>query len=666
MTTYAIPPDHPPIPTTSSSPFPTVPPPSCPMSALARTRPSSPTPTATPVPESAQSNPYAGQTFTLGTRNSKLAMVQAEIVAREIEQRWPGCQVRIYGMTTLGDNVLTQPLYTFGGKALWTKELEVCLLEGSVDAIVHCLKDIPTEFPPGCELGAVMEREDPSDALVVREGLPYTSLEELPEGSVIGTSSVRRVAQLRRMFPGFKFADVRGNVGTRLKKLDDPNNSYTALILASAGLIRLGLGHRITQSVTSPFLYHAVGQGALGLEIRANDPRATAMIGSLECWKTSWRTRAERMMLRILEGGCSVPVGCETKITEVWVKGGEGDETREDSSDDEKPSARERRRGSQAGTEGAISPLTKTQALLPQPLSPPPRANGASLLPSPSPVRPSPLAAPNGRSHSSTSANGLSLSLSNGTPLSPTLSATSQVEIDETQGIPAGHPAVNPAAICPVTGRRLPSPPPAAIAHTQHCTHRPGSPPLNCPLSARANGAGGASHHATLELTGTITSLSGTSAVIVTLRRRVHSVEDCEVLGAEVARELIEGGGKEILTELGRHVKEVGGGEQAHDGKEIPFVVPGGANSHPALLQNGNGMGLAHPPAETNGHANGHVNGGTAPIPVECPVHPDHGANGFATSPNGAAAVGLSKSPHSLGHRTVFKEGEKCLRPAGW
>ncbi|TNY22554.1 porphobilinogen deaminase, dipyromethane cofactor binding domain-containing protein [Rhodotorula diobovata] len=373
--------------------------------------------------------------------------------------------------TTLGDNVQTQPLYTFGGKALWTKELEVALLNHQVDAIVHSLKDVPTEFPPGCELGAVLEREDPSDALVVKEGLPYTSLAEMPEGSVIGTSSVRRVAQLRRKFPGLKFADVRGNLGTRLKKLDDPASSYTALILASAGLIRLNLGHRITAPVTSPALYHAVGQGAIGIEIREGDTRAAEIMGSLECWKTSWRTRAERMMLHVLEGGCSVPVGCETTLTEVDT---------------------------------------------------------------------------------------------------------------------------------PVT------------------------------------------HHATLTLTGTITSLSGTHAVMCTLSRRCHSRDDAEQLGADVARELVEGGGREILTELGRHVKEVGGGDEAHDGREIPVEAPGAVN----------GAGGGAP---------------VAPVaPVAIPIaQGDATAGGAVALSPSSASKSPAKSPHS--QRTVFRgEGDKCLRPAGW
>jgi hydroxymethylbilane synthase len=430
--------------------------------------------------------------------------------------------------------------------ALWTKELEVALLSGQVDAIVHSLKDVPTEFPPGCELGAVLEREDPTDALVVKEGLSYTSLDEMPDGSVIGTSSVRRVAQLRRKFPRLKFADVRGNLGTRLKKLDAVDNNYTALILASAGLIRIGLGHRITAAVASPTLYHAVGQGAIGVEIRAGDRRSRDIIGSLECWKTSWRTRAERMMLKVLEGGCSVPVGCETKITEVFVKGGEGDHAR-------------RRPVPAIDTHGYVVERDEFAA----PLSP----ELVSDFPPTSPI--SPVISP----------NGLPLV---GSPPKPPVDLSKIGQPDETTGIPDGHPAVNPAHICPVTGKMLPGAPrsprmqgaqlpglvgvaplnngngtaahhdddglPARL-HTHTCTHRPGMPP-SCPSDARMT-----THHATLTLTGTITSLSGTRAVLCTLARRVHSIWECEQLGADVARELIEGGGDEILTELGRHVK---------------------------------------------------------------------------------------------------------------
>lgn len=550
--------------------------------------------------------------------------------------------------------------------ALWTKELEVALLSGQVDAIVHSLKDVPTEFPPGCELGAVLEREDPTDALVVKEGLSYTSLDEMPDGSVIGTSSVRRVAQLRRKFPRLKFADVRGNLGTRLRKLDAADSNYTALILASAGLIRIGLGHRITASVASPQLYHAVGQGAIGVETRMGDRRSRDIIGSLECWKTSWRTRAERMMLQVLEGGCSVPVGCETKITEVFVRGGEGDRSVTSSSSS-------RRKPVPIDTHGV---KVERDSSMHVPVSP----DQVSDFPPPGPISP---------------------------VLSPTSPSRQPVDLtkigqpDETTGIPDGHPPVNPAHICPVTGRMLPgaarSPRLTAAAgaaplpalgnlkaeanggdlpgHLQAhaCTHRPGMPP-SCPSDARLT-----THHATLTLTGTVTSLSGTRAVLCTLARRVHSVWECEQLGADVARELIEAGGDEILSELGRHVKGAFGSSgalftsapQTADGSEIfRFRPPTEVGTSPTL--DGQPIPVSIPdlaplppqqqqPAPAPSGSLPDASAGPAPTatePIAVPVPLD----GSASVGNGSGA--LAKSPHS--GRTVFKEGEVCLRPAGW
>ncbi|KAI5477206.1 hydroxymethylbilane synthase [Pseudohyphozyma bogoriensis] len=439
-----------------------------------------------------------GSVFVLGTRASKLAMVQTNIVKAALEARFPEMEVRIFAMTTTGDNNTSQPLYLLGGKALWTKELEVELLEGRVDAIVHSLKDVPTEFPPGCELGAILEREDPSDALVVKAGLEYTSLDQFPEGSVIGTSSVRRVAQLRKAYPHLKFADVRGLVQTRLRKLDDPESSYTALILATAGLIRMGLADRITARVTSPALYHAVGQGAIGVEMRSGDPRAAEIVGSLECWKTGWTTRAERSMLSFLEGGCSVPVGAESFLVEE--------------------------------VDAAKCPII-----------------GSTI-----------------------------------TPTSPKIDAH-YVANGISNGLPLGHPA------------RRTSP------------HDP--------------------HSATLTLTGTITSLAGTSSVVSSITRVVHSIKEAEALGADVAKELIVGGGRKILEELSRHVKEVGGEE----GKEIPF------ESNRAL--------------------------GISPINTAPSTKSHHT---FEPKTNGTA-VDLAKVPvEKSPHRTVFGEAATCPRPAGW
>lgn len=232
----------------------------------------------------------------------------------------------ITSMSTAGDQNLRSPLYVIGGegKAIWTKELEVALEQGAVDAIVHCLKDIPTALPDGLELAAVLEREDPRDALVVKAGLPYKVLDELPVGSVIGTSSVRRVAQLRRRYPHLVFSDVRGNINTRLAKLDAPNGPYTALILAAAGLVRLNFHSRITAFLSSPVLLHSVGQGSLAIEVRTppagadpttnRDARIRELIRSIGDWRATFRAEAERALLKELEGGCSIPVGVETRF----------------------------------------------------------------------------------------------------------------------------------------------------------------------------------------------------------------------------------------------------------------------------------------------------------------------------------------------------------------
>jgi len=183
-----------------------------------------------------------------------------------------------------------------------------------VDLLVHSLKDVPTVLPDGCEIGAILEREDPVDSLVVKAGVAWRTLDELPDGSVVGTSSVRRVAQLKRSFPKLTFMDVRGNLNTRLAKLDAADGRYTALILAKAGLVRLGMGHRVTSDITAPILYHAVSQGALAVEIRSNDTQVRELCKSLTHRQTEWKCLAERACLRVLEGGCSVPVGVESLL----------------------------------------------------------------------------------------------------------------------------------------------------------------------------------------------------------------------------------------------------------------------------------------------------------------------------------------------------------------
>jgi len=256
------------------------------------------------------------RTYNIASRASNLAQIQTRMVFDALTAHHRSTSFELSFMATEGDKNQSQALYLLGGKALWTKELEVALLSGEIDIIVHCLKDVPTTLPEGCELGAILEREDPSDCLVVKDGMPYQRLEDLPDGSVIGTSSVRRVAQLRRLFPKLVFSDVRGNLNTRLAKLDAEGGTYSALILATAGLVRLGFGHRITCRLGSPTLYYAVGQAALALEIRTNDEEVQRIVKPLVHWQTDWRCRAERACLRVLEGGCSVPVGVESTLTD--------------------------------------------------------------------------------------------------------------------------------------------------------------------------------------------------------------------------------------------------------------------------------------------------------------------------------------------------------------
>lgn len=250
----------------------------------------------------------------IGGRKSKLAVVQLEIVKTQIEQNHPNLTCSILALSTLGDKVQTKPLYLFGGKSLWTKELEILLLEPvgdypKLDLIVHSLKDMPTNLPDEFELGCILEREDPRDALVMKQGSPYKLLRDLPVGAVVGTSSIRRLAQLLKNYPHLRFQDVRGNIATRLSKLDDAESTYECLVLAAAGLWRLGLESRITQSLDASDMYYAVGQGALGIEVRRDDHSVLQVLSLLEHKATSLCCWAERSLMRVLEGGCSVPLG---------------------------------------------------------------------------------------------------------------------------------------------------------------------------------------------------------------------------------------------------------------------------------------------------------------------------------------------------------------------
>jgi len=267
-----------------------------------------------PVDESSAAD-HPTLTFRIGTRKSKLARIQTELIATALQYLYPDHTFPVQPMSTMGDLNKVTPLYQFDAKALWTRELEIALLEGEIDMIVHSLKDMPTTLPEGCALGAITEREDPRDAVVMKASLEYKSLDQLPEGSIVGTSSVRRIAQLRRAYPHLHFADVRGNVDTRLRKLDESTEpDYSAIILAEAGLARMELNHRSTCLLSSPILLHAVGQGSLGIEIRSGDEKTMELLKPLNHRESRLRCLAERSLMRALEGGCSVPIGVETSL----------------------------------------------------------------------------------------------------------------------------------------------------------------------------------------------------------------------------------------------------------------------------------------------------------------------------------------------------------------
>ncbi|KAJ5747410.1 uncharacterized protein N7511_009106 [Penicillium nucicola] len=261
----------------------------------------------------------APKTFTIGTRQSKLALFQTDLVLEALKKAFPQHEYKILSKETAGDLNTTIALKDFTSKNLWTEELEELMIGGAVDLIVHSLKDVPTLLPSTCKLGPTMAREDSRDVLVVKRGLPYKSLSEIPAGSVVGTSSIRRTAQLARKYPHLKVQDVRGNIGTRLSKLDAEDSPYTCIILAAAGLLRLDLSDRITQyldSKSSGMLY-AVGQGALGIEIRQDDTVLGEMLDKICHWETTYSVLAERSLLRTLEGGCSAPLGVESEWVEV-------------------------------------------------------------------------------------------------------------------------------------------------------------------------------------------------------------------------------------------------------------------------------------------------------------------------------------------------------------
>jgi hydroxymethylbilane synthase len=244
------------------------------------------------------------KTIRIGTRKSQLALWQAEHVRARLLQHFPDIQVELVKMTTQGDIILDTPLAKVGGKGLFVKELEQALLDRRVDIAVHSMKDVPVTLPDGLHMPVVCEREDPRDAFVSNR---YASLRDLPAGARTGTSSLRRQCQLRAVFPHLNIIDLRGNVNTRLAKLDA--GDYDAIILAAAGLKRLGFTDRIRASLEPGDSLPAVGQGAIGIECRTDDTDINRLIAPLNHPPTSIRVRAERAMNSRLEGGCQVPIG---------------------------------------------------------------------------------------------------------------------------------------------------------------------------------------------------------------------------------------------------------------------------------------------------------------------------------------------------------------------
>tara|TARA_Y100000589_G_scaffold266535_1_gene257792 strand:- start:195 stop:1145 length:951 start_codon:yes stop_codon:yes gene_type:complete len=248
----------------------------------------------------------------IATRRSKLAMVQTLWVKEQLEKLVPNLSVSVEAMATQGDKILDVALAKIGDKGLFTKELESQMLLNKADIAVHSLKDLPTNLPNGLILGCITKREDPSDALVVNEKNKIYKLETLPAGSIVGTSSLRRLAQLRFNYPNLLFKDIRGNVITRLEKLD--SGEFDCIILAAAGLKRLGFESRIHQLIPNEISLHAVGQGALGIECKSDNEEVKKLISILNDETTSKRCLAERSFLRELEGGCQVPIGVNSNI----------------------------------------------------------------------------------------------------------------------------------------------------------------------------------------------------------------------------------------------------------------------------------------------------------------------------------------------------------------
>lgn len=254
----------------------------------------------------------------IATRESQLALWQANNVKASLEALYPEINVELLGMTTKGDQILDSPLSKIGGKGLFVKELEKALLDGEADIAVHSMKDVPMEFPEGLGLSVICKREDPTDAFVSNT---YNSIEELPQGAVVGTSSLRRSCQLQMHRPDLVIKNLRGNVNTRLRKLDE--GEYDAIILATAGLVRLEMGDRIKTRISDTFSLPAGGQGAMGIECRSDDAELIKLLAPLQHQETTYRVIAERAVNKRLNGGCQAPIACFALLEgdELFIRG---------------------------------------------------------------------------------------------------------------------------------------------------------------------------------------------------------------------------------------------------------------------------------------------------------------------------------------------------------
>lgn len=246
----------------------------------------------------------------IATRGSMLALWQAEWIKSELQHLDPELKIELNKIKTTGDKILDVPLAQVGGKGLFVKEIEEAMLRGEADLAVHSMKDVPTDLPQGLHLSAITKREDPRDAFIAGKGIK--SFRDLPQGAIIGTSSLRRICQLLHIRPDLRITQLRGNVDTRLRKLDE--GQFDAVILAAAGVKRLGYSQRITEMIPPDISVPAIGQGAVGIECRVDDPFINNLLSKLDHKDTSICVKAERSFLKKLEGGCQVPIGAYAQI----------------------------------------------------------------------------------------------------------------------------------------------------------------------------------------------------------------------------------------------------------------------------------------------------------------------------------------------------------------